>query len=118
MPFLMKIQPIDIDSQARRDPIVRADAAKPVLKLWLKRLFNQQLLGILKILSAKKLSSGKVAQLCRNKLGWDRVVANPFPHLQISLKKSTSKYSNFFSFFILHQSLFINIKLKKKAIQK
>jgi hypothetical protein len=54
----MKIQPIDIDSQAPRDPIVWADAAKPVLKLRLKRLIDQQLPSVLKIMSAKKLSGG------------------------------------------------------------
>jgi hypothetical protein len=43
IPFPMKIQPIDIDSQAPMDPIVRADATKPILKLQLKRLIDQQL---------------------------------------------------------------------------
>jgi hypothetical protein len=66
MPFLTKIQPIDIDSQAQRDPIVQADATKPVLKLRLKWLFDQQLFGILKILSAKKLGGGECKKYKRN----------------------------------------------------
>jgi len=97
----MKIQPIDIDSQAQRDPIVRADAAKLVLKLRLKRLFDQQLLGVIKILSTKKLSDGKVAQLCRNKLGCDRVVANPFPVSKFLLKSKLQNILTFFTFYII-----------------
>ncbi|KAH8495696.1 hypothetical protein Peur_055600 [Populus x canadensis] len=50
MPFPMKIQPIDIDSQAR----VRAEPAKPVLKSRLKRLFDRQLPNVLRISSVDK----------------------------------------------------------------
>jgi hypothetical protein len=58
----MKIQPIDIDSQELRDPAVRADAVKPVLKSRLKRLFDRQFPNVLKISSAEKPSGGEMTQ--------------------------------------------------------
>ncbi|KAJ6356540.1 hypothetical protein OIU78_004603 [Salix suchowensis] len=55
MPFPMKIQPIDIDSQAR----VQAEPAKPVLKSRLKRLFDRQLPNVLRISSVDKPPSSE-----------------------------------------------------------
>lgn len=51
----MKIQPIDIDSQAR----VQAEPAKPVLKSRLKRLFDRQLPNVLRISSLDKPPSSE-----------------------------------------------------------
>lgn len=62
MPFPMKIQPIDIDSQALRDPAIRTDATKPVLKSRLKRLFDRQFPSVLRISSTEKPSGGDAAQ--------------------------------------------------------
>lgn len=58
----MKIQPIDIDSQALRDPAIRTDATKPVLKSRLKRLFDRQFPSVLRISSTEKPSGGDAAQ--------------------------------------------------------
>lgn len=56
----MKIQPIDVDSQAAvREPVVRTDNAKPVLKSRLRRLFDRQFPSVLKISSAEKPSGGE-----------------------------------------------------------
>ncbi|KAH8500280.1 hypothetical protein H0E87_015505 [Populus deltoides] len=62
MPFPMKIQPIDIDSQAP----VRAEPAKPVLKSRLKRLFDRQLPSVLRISSVDKPPSSFEAQYGAN----------------------------------------------------
>ncbi|XP_040999688.1 uncharacterized protein LOC121245863 [Juglans microcarpa x Juglans regia] len=60
MPFPMKIQPIDLDSQAAwREPIVRTDTAKPVLKSRFRRLFDRQLPSVLKISSGEKQAGGE-----------------------------------------------------------
>ncbi|KAG7996939.1 hypothetical protein I3843_01G186100 [Carya illinoinensis] len=60
MPFPMKIQPIDVDSQAAvREPVVRTDNAKPVLKSRLRRLFDRQFPSVLKISSAEKPNGGE-----------------------------------------------------------
>jgi uncharacterized protein (TIGR01615 family) len=64
----MKIQPIDIDSQAFREP-VRSDTVKPVLKSRLKRLFDRQFPSVLRISSAEKPSGGGEAQQYSNKDG-------------------------------------------------
>ncbi|XP_030543440.1 uncharacterized protein LOC115750315 [Rhodamnia argentea] len=55
-----KIQPIDIDSQVHyhREP-VRADAGKPVLKSRLRRLFDRQFPGVLRISSSEKAAGGE-----------------------------------------------------------
>lgn len=55
-----KIQPIDIDSQVHhhREP-VRADAGKPVLKSRLRRLFDRQFPGVLRISSSEKATGGE-----------------------------------------------------------
>ncbi|KAJ0982437.1 hypothetical protein J5N97_010692 [Dioscorea zingiberensis] len=50
MPFQMKIQPIDSKAAAR------ADSAKPAPKSRLKRLFERQFPGVLKIAPAEKLA--------------------------------------------------------------
>lgn len=58
MPFPMKIQPIDVDSEALIEP-ARVDSAKPVLKSRLRRLFDRQFPSVLRISSApEKPSSG------------------------------------------------------------
>ncbi|VVA33425.1 PREDICTED: unknown [Prunus dulcis] len=58
MPFPMKIQPIDVDSEALIEP-ARVDSAKPVLKSRLRRLFDRQFPSVLRISSAQeKPSSG------------------------------------------------------------
>lgn len=63
MPFPMKIQPFDIDSQAPGEPVtVRAEPAKPILKSRLKKLFDRQFTSVLKISSAEKPSTGGEAQ--------------------------------------------------------
>ncbi|KAK2647128.1 hypothetical protein Ddye_022323 [Dipteronia dyeriana] len=54
MPFPMKIQPIDIDSQELKDPITRPESTKPVLKSRLKRLFDRQFPSVLRISSAER----------------------------------------------------------------
>lgn len=54
MPFPMKIQPID--SHTPRETI-RTDSGKPVLKSRLKRLFDKQFPGVLKISSTEKPES-------------------------------------------------------------
>ncbi|KAM1301554.1 hypothetical protein ACFX2H_012571 [Malus domestica] len=51
MPFPMKIQPIDIDSENLIEP-ARVDSAKPVLKSRLRRLFDRQFPSVLRISSA------------------------------------------------------------------
>lgn len=55
-----KIQPIDIDSQVHhhREP-VRADSGKPVLKSRLRRLFDRQFPGVLRISSSEKSTGGE-----------------------------------------------------------
>ncbi|KAF7851103.1 hypothetical protein BT93_L4540 [Corymbia citriodora subsp. variegata] len=55
-----KIQPIDIDSGVYhvREP-VRADAGKPVLKSRLRRLFDRQFPGVLRISSSEKANGGE-----------------------------------------------------------
>lgn len=52
----MKIQPIDVDSesQALKDPIIRPESTKPVLKSRLKRLFDRQFPSVLRISSAER----------------------------------------------------------------
>ncbi|CAN6999538.1 hypothetical protein IGI04_019696 [Brassica rapa subsp. trilocularis] len=56
MPFMMKIQPIDIDS-----PAVRETAARPVLKSRLKRLFDRPFTNVLRnATSEKPLHGGEV----------------------------------------------------------
>ncbi|XP_054822584.1 uncharacterized protein LOC129320925 [Prosopis cineraria] len=59
----MKIQPIDIpvDSQKLKDAVVRNDAAKPVLKSRLRRLFvfDRQSPSVLKTASAEKSIAGE-----------------------------------------------------------
>ncbi|TXG72148.1 hypothetical protein EZV62_000727 [Acer yangbiense] len=54
MPFPMKIQPIDIDSQEMNEPIIRPESTKPVLKSRLKRLFDRQFPSVLRISSADR----------------------------------------------------------------
>ncbi|PRQ36206.1 hypothetical protein RchiOBHm_Chr4g0388891 [Rosa chinensis] len=54
MPFPMKIQPIDIDSEAVREPVRIDSAAKPVLKSRLRRLFDRQFPSVLRISSTEK----------------------------------------------------------------
>ncbi|KAH7573868.1 hypothetical protein ACOSP7_007761 [Xanthoceras sorbifolium] len=54
MPFPMKIQPIDVDSQSLTDPIIRPESTKPVLKSRLKRLFDRQFPSVLRISSAER----------------------------------------------------------------
>ena len=56
MPFPMKIQPLDIDSESVREPVVRTDSAKPVLKSRFRRLFDRQFPSVLRISSAEKPS--------------------------------------------------------------
>ncbi|KAM1742747.1 hypothetical protein ACFX12_012703 [Malus domestica] len=51
MPFPMKIQPIDIDSENLIEP-ARVDSAKPVLKSRFRRLFDRQFPSVLRISSA------------------------------------------------------------------
>lgn len=58
MPFPMKIQPIDIDSETLREP-VRIDSAKPVLKSRLRRLFDRQFPSVLRISSTEKPTVGE-----------------------------------------------------------
>ncbi|EXC16774.1 hypothetical protein L484_013355 [Morus notabilis] len=53
MPFPMKIQPLDTDSETAREP-VRADSAKPMLKSRFRRLFDRQFPSVLKNSSAEK----------------------------------------------------------------
>lgn len=54
MPFPMKIQPIDIDSETLRIDT----AAKPVMKSRLRRLFDRQFPSVLKISSTEKPPAG------------------------------------------------------------
>ncbi|KAM5552888.1 hypothetical protein ABKV19_025222 [Rosa sericea] len=54
MPFPMKIQPIDIDSETVREPVRIDSAAKPVLKSRLRRLFDRQFPSVLRISSTEK----------------------------------------------------------------
>lgn len=56
MPFPMKIQPIDVDSEAQalKDPTIRPESTKPVLKSRLKRLFDRQFPSVLRISSAER----------------------------------------------------------------
>ncbi|KAJ0959831.1 hypothetical protein J5N97_000454 [Dioscorea zingiberensis] len=54
MPFPMKIQPIDIDSEAVREPVRIDSAAKPVLKSRLRRLFDRRFPSVLRISSTEK----------------------------------------------------------------
>ncbi|KAL5542080.1 hypothetical protein UlMin_009790 [Ulmus minor] len=61
MPFPMKVQPLDIDSETAREP-VRTDSAKPVLKSRFRRLFDRQFPNVLKISSADKPSNGEPTQ--------------------------------------------------------
>ncbi|GLU08088.1 hypothetical protein SLE2022_250140 [Rubroshorea leprosula] len=59
MPFLMKIQPIDMYSPVPREAaIVRAEPTKPVLKSRLKRLFDLQFPSVLRISSVEKQTVG------------------------------------------------------------
>lgn len=58
MPFPMKIQPIDIDSETLREP-VRIDSAKPVVKSRLRRLFDRQFPSVLRISSTEKPTVGE-----------------------------------------------------------
>ena len=56
-----KIQPIDIDPRflhQHREP-ARADAGKPVLKSRLRRLFDRQFPGVLRISSSEKAAGGE-----------------------------------------------------------
>ncbi|XP_030456782.1 uncharacterized protein LOC115677708 isoform X1 [Syzygium oleosum] len=56
-----KIQPIDIDPRVlhhHREP-ARADAGKPVLKSRLRRLFDRQFPGVLRISSSEKAAGGE-----------------------------------------------------------
>lgn len=62
MPFPMKIQPIDMDSQVFREPVRTDSSAKPVLKSRLKRLFDRQFPSVLRISSVDKPSGGEAAQ--------------------------------------------------------
>ncbi|XP_010535296.1 PREDICTED: uncharacterized protein LOC104810650, partial [Tarenaya hassleriana] len=57
MPFPMKIQPIDIDSPAVREP-ARADSGKPVLKSRLKRLFDRPFTSVLRSSTSEKPIAG------------------------------------------------------------
>ena len=56
MPFPMKIQPLDVDSDSATEP------AKPVLKSRFRRLFDRQFPSVLRISSAEKPSGGEPAQ--------------------------------------------------------
>ncbi|OMO54702.1 hypothetical protein CCACVL1_27643 [Corchorus capsularis] len=56
----MKVQPIDIDSQAQKETVpFRAEPVKPVLKSRLKRLFDRQFPSVLRISTAEKPSIGE-----------------------------------------------------------
>ncbi|KAK6265733.1 hypothetical protein QUC31_016570 [Theobroma cacao] len=56
----MKVQPIDIDSQAQNETVpVRVEPVKPVLKSRLKRLFDRQFPSVLRISTAEKPSIGE-----------------------------------------------------------
>lgn len=69
MPFPMKIQPLDVDSELpAREPVVRPDSAKPVLKSRFRRLFDRQLPSVLRISSAadKAIAVGDPAQFKEN----------------------------------------------------
>ncbi|KAJ0035047.1 hypothetical protein Pint_24714 [Pistacia integerrima] len=57
MPFPMKIQPIDVDSVALKEPIIRPESTKPVLKSRLKRLFDRQFPSVLRISSTERQPS-------------------------------------------------------------
>ncbi|XP_044484729.1 uncharacterized protein LOC123210439 [Mangifera indica] len=50
----MKIQPIDADSDALKEAIIRPESTKPVLKSRLKRLFDRQFPGVLRISSTER----------------------------------------------------------------
>ena len=69
MPFPMKIQPLDVDSELpAREPVIRPDSAKPVLKSRFRRLFDRQLPSVLRISSAadKAIAVGDPAQFKEN----------------------------------------------------
>ncbi|GAB4829684.1 hypothetical protein Ancab_019338, partial [Ancistrocladus abbreviatus] len=53
MPFPMKVQPIDYDTQTIRESI-RPDSVKPVLKSRLRQLFSRQFPNVLRTSSTKK----------------------------------------------------------------
>ncbi|XWS53896.1 hypothetical protein CRYUN_Cryun10bG0039500 [Craigia yunnanensis] len=56
----MKVQPIDIDSQAQKETVsVRAEPVKPVLKSRLKRLFDRPFPNVLRISTAEKPTIGE-----------------------------------------------------------
>lgn len=61
-----KIQPIDIDYGVHlgREPVARADAGKPVLKSRLRRLFDRQFPGVLRISSSEKVTGGEAPPQC------------------------------------------------------
>ncbi|URE26489.1 plant-specific domain TIGR01615 family protein [Musa troglodytarum] len=65
MPFPTKIQPIDVIA------VGRSDLAKPVLKSRLKRLFERQFPGVLRISSAERLAGGadlELSSICLDKM--------------------------------------------------
>ncbi|KAF4351344.1 hypothetical protein G4B88_030346 [Cannabis sativa] len=57
MPFPMKIQPLDIDPESVREPAVRTDSAKPVLKSRFRRLFDRQFPSVLRNSSTEKTTN-------------------------------------------------------------
>ncbi|XP_062108240.1 uncharacterized protein LOC133819091 [Humulus lupulus] len=57
MPFPMKIQPLNIDPESVREPVVRTDSAKPVLKSRFRRLFDRQFPSVLRNSSTEKPTS-------------------------------------------------------------
>ncbi|RRT79138.1 hypothetical protein B296_00022949 [Ensete ventricosum] len=65
MPFPTKIQPIDVIA------LGRSDLAKPVQKSRLKRLFERQFPGVLRISSAERLAGGadlELSSICLDKM--------------------------------------------------
>ncbi|KAG2306669.1 hypothetical protein Bca52824_026417 [Brassica carinata] len=63
MPFMMKIQPIDIDSHAVRETVPRPEATgKPVLKSRLKRLFDRPFTNVLRNATSEKPFPGGEVQ--------------------------------------------------------
>lgn len=83
MPFPMKIQPIDCDDD------IRTDQAKPVVKSRLKRLFEWQFPGVLRISSSEKLAgAGDAKEIDPSSLVLDKMVLS---FMEDGNEKSSSK---------------------------
>ncbi|XP_010532592.1 PREDICTED: uncharacterized protein LOC104808584 isoform X2 [Tarenaya hassleriana] len=87
MPFPMKIQPIDIDSPAVREP-ARADSGKPVLKSRLKRLFDRPFTSVLRSSTSEKPIPGAVEA----QYGRDGGAATEFEPSSVCLAKMVQNF--------------------------